>query len=78
VEFSVQYMIDCDWHRVSAIYEYLNQAADHGKDLLMNGSICRLIGRSTTPGRETYWYTVKIDAVTGRIGLDNPIPFHYK
>ena len=54
-EYSVQYLLDYDWFRVTAVYDTLEGALYHANQLLIQGRIIRLIARED----EGMWHTIK-------------------
>ena len=72
MEFSIQFLLDNDWHRVSAIYDFCEDALIHAKDLLQDGYVVRIIGRSNKSDSKV-WYTIKLNS-NMQIVLNNSIP----
>lgn len=68
-EYTLQYMLDYDWMRVTAVYRNIEDLQIHACDLLMQGRIVRLLARDP---RTRAWYTVKLRS-DGGIMLDLPV-----
>ena len=66
-EYTLQYMLDYDWIRITAVYDSYEAAMSHAKDLLCDGHIVRLLVRDTKHS-ET-WYTTKL--------VDGAIKMHH-
>ena len=74
-EYTIQYLLDMEWFRITAVYDDFDGALQHGKDLLSMGHICRVLGRTKNiriPSEPFAWYTIK-SGVDNRIELDNPV-----
>lgn len=70
-DFTVQYLQDNDWIRITAIYENVHNCLSHAGDLLESGHVVRLLAR--IPSRDLTWHT--IEWLDGRIILKRPV--HY-
>ena len=71
-EYTIQYLQDNDWLRVSAVYDDISKCLIHAGDLLESGHIVRLLARNTSDPSIT-WFT--IEWLDGRIVLKRPV--HY-
>ncbi len=71
-EYTVQWMMGQDWHRVTAIYGNIEEAVAHANVLLRNGMVVRILGRTLgLRGQAMPWHTIKCNE--GSILLDNTV-----
>lgn len=71
MDFTIQYLFEEDWNRVTAIYSNLESVLHHANDLLKQGKAVRLLVRySTSPSK--HWYKLDEDS-NGSVTLGNRV-----
>lgn len=71
LEFTIQYLIDYDWHRITAVYDSSEDVRKHAADLVMDGYIIRVLVRRANVPQKTWWtITLRDD---GLLKQDTPI-----